>query len=211
MDMENSVIDSLLLLYLMKNQRMLSQKKLIKLIFLSELEMEKNNIFGFDFHFIRYKYGPYSFEIPGIQNFLRENGIIDLISLDFGLFTYYNSYLPKYGKILLNEFKELFIINKKIIGQIDLILKTFDNYSGSALENYCYNLKINNNEIHKMQLYQNILNPTINLDNKEKFFIDSEWIETFFLLLDKNNYKQIKRAIEINKKSVAKKYPHIIV
>ncbi|NVM31666.1 MAG: hypothetical protein HWN65_22705 [Candidatus Helarchaeota archaeon] len=206
MEQKNSVIDNILFLYLMKDRQKFSQKKIVKLLFLSELEMEKDNLLGFDFHFIRYKYGPYAFEIPGIQDFLHQYKIIDSITLDFSIFIYNNSFITSYGTMLLNEFDELFKINKSIIQKIDSTLRKFSKFSGRQLEAYCYNLETNNVKIRDIPLYQTLLNPKKDPGNKKKFEIAEEWIETFYLLLDKSNYSQIKNAIAINRKFPATKY-----
>ncbi|NVM54282.1 MAG: hypothetical protein HWN66_11325 [Candidatus Helarchaeota archaeon] len=205
---QNFIVDNLLLLYLLKEQEEFSQKKLTKLIFLSELEMEKKNLFGFDFHFVRYRYGPYSFSVPGVKDFLVVNELIDTFILDIGPFQSHNSSINKHGQVLLDEFEELFSLNRKVVDQLDLVLDEFGNFSGKRLENICYQIEINGIKIRNILPNQTILNPKRNLEKKERFEIDNDWVNTFLLLMDKRNYRQIKRAIKLNRQTIATKYPY---
>ena len=202
----NSIIDILLILYLLKKQTPLTAKQLIKLIFLSELAMEKNQLFGFDFQFIRYHYGPFSFNIEGIQKFMDDLRLADSLCMNIGVFQFHKTFLSRYGRQFLNEFTDLFEENEEIAAKIDTVIDTFKNYTGKALENYCYTLEVDNVPISEIPFYEIILDPEKDADSKHKFTIEEDWIETFHLLLDEQRFKQLKRIIEINRSAPAIKY-----
>lgn len=119
--------DRLLSLYLVsKANRQVSNfgnTKFQKFTFLAEWEMIDKREKGYSYFFLKFKKGPYSFDLANDIGTLMKAGIIRLVGYDI--------ILTHYGKNIVNDFSNILDENRYLGSIID---KTIDTYAHCSLE-----------------------------------------------------------------------------
>jgi uncharacterized protein YwgA len=200
-DISDSVEDSVLLLYLLsragkivgKDEYYDAKVKLMKLIFLSEIDTFKNNEKGFNFFYNTYKKGPCSQEVLAILDDLQK---VDLINIDYKD----NSIsITKKGEQTISYFltdqdPNTKKNNKYFFDKIDRIIKEYGKIDTDKLIKIVYSLDIETTSGKKVNVGKTIEDfektegkrkPCFLIRRSryvKKFVVSREWIETFNVL-----------------------------
>lgn len=201
-DLIDSIEDTILLLYLLhesngkivgENDYLDAQIKVMKLIFLSELETHLNNEKGFNFFYNTYKKGPCSKEVFAILDDLAD---VDLITSDYKKNSI--NITEKGEKVISNFLKnqkpKIKSHNQSILQKIDKVLKEYGKLTTKELIEKIYAMNIKTPSGKKINIgkavkdferTQGKCKPLLLIkssDYKKKLNITPEWIETFSVL-----------------------------
>lgn len=192
-NLKDSVEDTILLLYLLnevqqkiaENSKFEAQLKLMKLVFLAELEMVEKEEKGFNFFFNVFKHGPCSNELFAIVDDLKEANLIDF---DYDK----NSFiLTGHGKKILLDFlgsqtSKHKIKNQSFFKKIDSIVDKYSNLTAQQLKNEVYAMTIKTPFMKKeVQIGEAVDNSSkqrllMRLPKcKKAFYVSPDWVETF--------------------------------
>ncbi|MFH1224366.1 MAG: hypothetical protein V1676_01030 [Candidatus Diapherotrites archaeon] len=185
-------IDNLLLLYSIseanRHGRAEGITKLVKIIFKAEHSLQKERIKAFSYPFVRYHYGPFSFEL-GFEDYqgLVEEGLITS-----------NARLTAKGNAILREMAPVFEDNKEIMARIAKVVRAESGRNLAELKKEIYAMTIKTPAgdlpIGEMPEKTPLL---INLpeENAKKIFkIDEGWLETLMTYLNAEECESLKAA-----------------
>jgi len=194
---KNAIFDKLVTLYIISRTReihkhtVLGIVKLQKLLFLSELELLKNNLNSLDYTFCRWKQGPMSQEVYSDHDELIMN---DLIS-DGEIKT------TEQGKDVIKEVQPLIKMNQKIFNVIDKIIKKYGNKNSIELMRIAYNIRLKTDRgVMKIEdIPENIKMPILIDKDAVKMNFEKNWLETIDFLLDSElrNFKLEEKPIKV--------------
>lgn len=198
----DSIEDTILLLYLLyksngkivgENDYLDAQIKVMKLIFLSELEAQINNEKGFNFFYNTYKKGPCSKEVFAILDDLTN---VDLIISDYKKNSI--NITEKGEKIISNFLKNqrpnIKSHNQPILQKIDEVLKKYGQLTAKELIEKIYVMEMKTPSGKKINIGEAVRNfektkgkskPLLLIKSsgyKKKLIITPEWTETFSVL-----------------------------
>lgn len=215
-DLIDSVEDTILLLYLLdkaggkivgENDYLEAKVKLMKLIFLSELETFKAKEKGFNFFYNTYKKGPCSQEVLAILDDLEK---VDLITSDYKE----NSIgLTDRGREVIHDFlkdqkPDVRSNNKYIIEKINNVIKKYGDLTTEQLLEKVYAMEIELSSGKKINVGEAVKNfeksagkqkPRFLMRvprSKRRFIVSSEWVETFSVLCNPK-FKDIVDACHV--------------
>jgi len=215
-DLVDSVEDTILLLYLLdkvggkiigEDDYFQAKIKLMKLVFLSELETFKAKEKGFNFFYNTYKRGPCSQEVLAILDDLEK---VDLITSDYKE----NSIgLTNRGREIIHSFLEdqglrVQSNNKHIIEKIDKVIEKYGNLTTEQLLKKVYAMEIELSSGKKVNVGEAVKNfeksggkekPRFLMrvsKFKRRFVVSPEWVETFNVLCNPK-FKDIVDACHV--------------
>jgi uncharacterized protein YwgA len=189
----------LLLLYLIgKTHEMsfLNRTKFQKLVFMSQVTMKYDALDGFDYEFIRYRYGPFSQGLCIDRNALHKSGFITDPT---------SHILTPEGVALLKSAEPLLLANKAIVEAIDRTIEEYGGQTAASLVEIMYDLDVLSSERKPMKMRdlppETVLSiPHAKGRRKIGRQISEAWEETLELLFD----RQARRSLEIGLESVRK-------
>lgn len=185
-------IDNLLLLYSISEANREGSTegitKLVKIIFKAEHALQKERIKAFSYPFVRYHYGPFSFEL-GFEDYqgLVEEGLITS-----------NARLTAKGNAILREMAPVLDENKEILAIIARIVRAESRRNLQELKKEIYAMVVKTpagslaiKEIpEKTPLLINLPE-----ENAQKIFkIDEGWLETLMTYLNVEECESLKAA-----------------
>ncbi len=129
------ITDQILLLYLINKTEQCGDvdgdTKLQKLVFLSEKNMIKSKIKGFNFYFFKFLHGPFSRELEEDLGVLQE----------WGAYLPDENMLTTAGMKAIELFPEIWSRNNRVTSEIDTITKQFAQQPLRSILSYVYNLE----------------------------------------------------------------------
>jgi len=143
---KDKIINRFLTLYLIDNGfkkkqlRFLSETKLQKLVFLSELDMLNKGVEGFNFYFLRLHYGPYSFELAKNKAQLIIAGFLEEKALK----------PTKDAAYLMEDFSAIIDRNEAAISKINAVNCSYAPLELDFLLNKVYGMTWKNATIHDL-------------------------------------------------------------
>jgi hypothetical protein len=164
--------------------------KLLKLVFLSEARMNKNEIKGFNYYFYRWNYGPLSDEILQDLDCLVENGLLEKVE---------NSIcITSKGRELLGSSKDLLTRNEEILEPIRQVVREFGHYRGESIKMIVYGTPKAGEEklVKDTEHGEELLSELPREEAKKWFLIDDNWIETLELQFDREACSSLDRGIQ---------------
>lgn len=174
------------------------QKKLLKLIFLAELQMLKTKLKGLNYYFFRYQNGPFSKEVYEDRDILIENDLIrDVPGFE----------LTEKGKILLKDLSNIFEgKNHVFVEIINQIIQKYGKYPSWKLEQLCYELEIRGVKIKDLPMGTPIIKGLSDYQAKQLYQVDPNLLETLEIYLDKELDEELTEALERAQKEEAHPY-----
>jgi len=177
--------------------------KLVKIIFKAEHELQKEKIKAFNYPFVRFHYGPFSFELDfeDYQSLVEE-----------GLITS-NVRLTAKGKAILKEMNPVLSDNKEILTKIAKIVRAKSKLSLSELKKEIYAMVVKtpagNLKIEDVPSNTPLL---INLPEESArriFKIDEGWLETLMTYLNVGECDSLQAASKKAKEERALTYGRV--
>jgi len=190
---EEEVVDRLLLLYLINKAHAIrslwGRTKLEKLVYCSQYGMMKSGIKGFNYHFYKWKFGPFSDEIYEDIDQLSKGKLIVKGVEDFQV--------APLGLKILEDCKELLDKNRGITKYIDEVVSDFKDYDADRIMNAIYETTVFEEKKRKVKDVppKGELLSKLPIGKATKAFqIDSSWLETLEILLTPGFYDLILKA-----------------
>ena len=182
------ISDRLLLLYLLSELQPcsnLGDTKLQKLVFLSERDMIREHVKGFDFYFFKFLHGPFSRQL--------ENDLSDLD--DWGLYLPDEHMLTSHGRKVAEWLGDLWHKNREVTRHIDETLHTYGDLSRREILPIVYSLQHPFYEpprrIADLNYHSPILFKVQDEQARRKFEISAAELETLEILLDVDQYHHL--------------------
>ncbi len=200
------ITDRLLLLYLLDRFQPcsdLGDTKIQKLVFLSELEMCKDWVKGFNLHFFKFIHGPFSRQLES-----------DLSELDdWGLYLPDEHILTSHGRKLADWLNKLWQKNDDVVQYID---KTLEKYGGLSLREILtivYSLPhpfyTSPRKIANLKKLTPILFKVKDEQATRRFEISTAELETLEILLDVDEYHHLIYPKEDEDENKSVPYPGV--
>lgn len=177
---KNKIIDRFLTLYLVKEGfenkqlRFLTETKLQKLVFLSELGMIQERLRGFDFYFMRLHYGPYSFDLDKEKAGLISMGFIEEKALKPTKDAFY----------LIDDFSSVLEKNPRVVSKIDCVNSTYAPLELDYLLEIVHSMSWGKATVHDLPERTPMLYPMKPSAIKEDFNISEKELDDLIMNLD---------------------------
>jgi uncharacterized protein YwgA len=187
---KDKIINRFLTLYLIDNSfkkkqlRFLSETKLQKLVFLSELDMLNKGIEGFNFYFLRLHYGPYSFELAKDKAQLITSGFLEEKALK----------PTKDATYLMEDFSTIIARNAKVISEIDSVNCSYAPLELDFLLNKVHSMPWKNATVHDLPQRTPMLYPLKPSARKVAFDISDKELDDLVMNLDPDVCQEFDEA-----------------
>ncbi|MCL1976671.1 MAG: hypothetical protein FWG55_00950 [Candidatus Bathyarchaeota archaeon] len=187
---KDKIINRFLTLYLIDNSfkkkqlRFLSETKLQKLVFLSELDMLNKGIEGFNFYFLRLHYGPYSFELAKDKAQLITSGFLEEKALK----------PTKDATYLMEDFSTIIARNAKVISEIDSVNCSYAPLELDFLLNKVHSMPWKNATVHDLPQRTPMLYPLKPSARKIAFDISDKELDDLVMNLDPDVCQEFDEA-----------------
>ncbi len=181
------IIDRFLTLYLLKHARIgIGDTKLHKLNYLAQLAMTRQGHRGFNYNFIKNKYGPWSTDLVKDIDKLRINKII----------TPYKHKTTFYGNIILQNFNQILERNQQVVKKIEQVNDTYARIERNKLVDFVHGMRNPdkpNLTIHETRTGWYILKK--NIEGRE-FDITEEEIASLEIYFEPENFRSLEESLE---------------
>jgi len=190
---EDVVLNLFLLLYAIESAsqrgRLYGRVKLQKLLFEAERRMNNVGLRAFAYVFRRWEHGPYSLEADQGLDWLVKNGLVNLT--DESIKT------TATGQHLLKEARELLEKNREVLAIIDRVSEVHAPDTGKIMKAMAYGTSapISGKLIRDVEKGEILLQPLDRSRASKLFLVDTSWIETLEILLDKESRQAIEEAM----------------
>jgi hypothetical protein len=189
--------DRLLLLYLIDRANregdLYGLTKLMKMVFLSECNMIRDRVKGFNYSFYRWYLGAFTPEIyQDLDHLIWNDLVTERARIE----------LTERGRIILDAVDELLKENGHILRYIDELIEKLANKGVQEIMEMAYKTKVMIPPPFNMEVEMErapsgfpLINKIDELEADRMLLIDEGWLETLDILLDKEAYESAKAAI----------------
>jgi len=200
-----TLVDRLLMLFLIlesqrQGWRITGKVKLLKLLYLSESRMVKDELKGFNYSFYRWDFGPMSNEALQDLDWLSANNLLKQ--------TRYAIAITSRGRDLVKSSSPLLEHNEGFLEYVRRVIREFGPYTGKRIKTVVYDTPMMGEKklIRKTKHGEELLRKMPTKQAKKRFLVDEEWIETLSILMDKEAQGSLKRGMADAKRGKVTKY-----